>query len=339
MGAWRQLGDAGNRGINAVEVGVLCSGGGYMRAVAVIGDLKLAGERGTGAAVLRFLLSQSFAAELDVGAAKSGIVGAFRDGEGGGGDGVGPPGGDVVIETHRRPLSGGVVVHAFGADREGGDAGVDLERRPGEEAGFDLVGEDVGIAGGGKDFLRHFSGDLVLSVAVGDAADEDGGEYKWPIESDGADDVVEDAVVAPDGHGFFQGFGETEVGDAGEVLVGWGDAVAAAGGQEFLGADQGELVAEIVGHDVLAAFAAVEREQGDAGAAAAGFVGEHAAVFVVRVGDDHHEAGAGAELAQGLLEGGGAAVDAEGLVVWRGGDGGGDGGLGGEGRGEECGGE
>jgi hypothetical protein len=34
--------------------------------------------------------------------------------------------------------------------------------------------------------------------------------------------------VSPDGEGFFEGFGEAEVGDTGEVLI---DSIAAAGGQ------------------------------------------------------------------------------------------------------------
>ena len=72
------------------------------------------------------------------------------------------------------------------------------------------------------------------------------------------------------------------------------------------------------GHQVLAAFAAVEREHGDACALAAGEVGEHAAVFVVGVGDDEHEGGAGAELAEELLEGGRAVIDGQsvGEVLW-----------------------
>ena len=45
------------------------------------------------------------------------------------------------------------------------------------------------------------------------------------------------------------------------------------------------------------------------------------------MGDDHHEAGTGVELAQGLLQGRDAAVDLQRLVVGGGGYGGGGGGL------------
>ncbi len=67
----------------------------------------------------------------------------------------------------------------------------------------------------------------MLAVAVGDASDKDGGEYQGTIEAHGADYIIEDAVVSPDGEGFVEGLGKAEVGDAGEVLV---NAVAAVGG-------------------------------------------------------------------------------------------------------------
>ena len=94
-------------------------------------------------------------------------------------------------------MPGGVVVDAFLGDAGEGDAGVDLERRPGHEAGGDLVGEHLGIGCGVEDFLRHDSGGLVVAVAVGDVASEDGGDDERAGEADLADDVVEDAVVAP----------------------------------------------------------------------------------------------------------------------------------------------
>ena len=132
------------------------------------------------------------------------------------------------------------------------------------------------------------------------------GDHERAIEADGADGVVEDAVVAPLGEGLFLGFGEAEVDLGAEELV---DAHVAVGGEQLLGADEAEGVVEVGGHQVLAAFAAVEGEGGDAGALAAGEVGEHAVVLVVGVGDDEHEGGAGAELAQELLERGGTVVE------------------------------
>jgi hypothetical protein len=187
-----------------------------------------------------------------------------------------------------------------------------------------LIGEDVGVACRFEDFLGHFSGDLVLAVAIGDASDKDGGEDQGTIEADGADDIIEDAIVSPDGEGLIQGFGKAEVGDAGEILI---DAVAAAGGQELLGTHQGELIPKVVGHDVLSTLAPIQGEQGHTRALAARFVGEHAAILVIGMSDDQHETGAGAELAQRLLQRRGAAIYAQRLVVRSGGNGGGGRGL------------
>jgi len=148
----------------------------------------------------------------------------------------------------------------------------------------------------------------MLAVAVGGFAHEDGRDDERAIEADGADGVVEDAVVGPLGEGFFFRFREAEIDFGTEELV---DAHGAVGGEEFLGADEAEGILEVGGHEVLAAFAAVEGEGGDARALAAGEVREHAVILVVGVGDDEHEGGAGAKLAEELLEGRGAVIDGE----------------------------
>jgi len=148
----------------------------------------------------------------------------------------------------------------------------------------------------------------VLAVAVGDAADPGARQNQGPVEADGADYVVEDALVGPLGEGLFLGFGEAEVDFGAEELV---DAGVTIGGEQLLGAEEAEGVFEVAGDSVLAAFAAGEREVGDAGAEAAGVEGHHAAVFVVGVGDDVEDGGAGVELAEELLEAEGTLVDGE----------------------------
>ena len=206
-------------------------------------------------------------------------------------------------------MTGGVVVDSLLGDARERDAGVDLEGTPGEEAGFDLVGEDVGIARSFVNLLRHCSGDLMMPVAVGDVADKGGGDDERACHADDADDVVEHAIVAPGLEGFVDGLGEAKVGDAGPVLV---DSIVVAGGEELLGARGSELVPVVGGHDVLAAFAAVEGEERGVDTLAAALVGEHAAVFVVGVSNNHGEAGPGVELLQGLGESRRAAVDGKG---------------------------
>ena len=49
----------------------------------------------------------------------------------------------------------------------------------------------------------------MVAVAVGDVAGEDGGDHKRAGEADGADAIVEDAVVAPVFESFVDGFGES----------------------------------------------------------------------------------------------------------------------------------
>jgi hypothetical protein len=135
-------------------------------------------------------LRVGFAAEERVGV-------AFGDGDVGFGYGVGNFSGYIIGEAGGDVLAGGVVVHALGVDAAEGGAGVDLERLPGLEAGGDLVGEDAGIAGGVEGLLCDLAGDLVLAVAVGGFADEDAGDDQRAVEADGADGVVEDALVGP----------------------------------------------------------------------------------------------------------------------------------------------
>ena len=154
---------------------------------------------------------------------------------------------------------------------------------------------------------------------------KDSGEDQRAIKADGAHDVVENAFVSPDGEGLFKGLGEAEVGDAGEVLI---DSVAAVGSQQLLGAHQRELILHVIGHDVLTALAPVQGEQSYARTLTTGFIGEHAAILIVGVGDDQHETGAGAKLAQRLLERGRAAVDPQRPVVGGSGNGRGGGDLG-----------
>ncbi len=136
-------------------------------------------------------------------------------------------------------------------------------------------------------------------MAVGDGAGEDGRDDERAVDADGADGVVEDALVVPLFEGFGLGLGEAEVDLGAEHLV---DAHVAVGGEELLGAEEAEGVFEVGGHGILPAFAASEGEDGDAGAEAAGVVREHAAVFVVRVGDDEHKRGACVQPAQHLRE-------------------------------------
>ncbi len=103
------------------------------------------------------------------------------------------------MEARGGPFAGGVVEHAALGDPGEGSAGVDGQRLPGLQSVLELIGEDFGIGGGFEDFLRDLAGDLVLAVAVGDAADEGGDDDLGALAADGEHGVIEDAVDGPIG--------------------------------------------------------------------------------------------------------------------------------------------
>src|SRR6202044_3001642 len=125
--------------------------------------------------------------------------------------------GDVVLELRRSPPAGGVVEHFSACDWGEGNHGIDGEGLPYGEAeaafagGFELLGKDAGVGGCFEDFLGNFAGDLVVAVAVGDAAYEGGDDDLGALAADGEDSVIENAVMAPLGEGFFLRLREAEV--------------------------------------------------------------------------------------------------------------------------------
>ena len=152
----------------------------------------------------------------------------------------------------------------------------------------------------------------MVPVAVGDVAGKGRGQDERVILPHRAHDIAEDAIVSPLLMGFVNGFGEAVIGDGGEELLGAGILI---GQQQLVGADQPQRIVAFAGHGILAAFAAGEGHDGRARTDAARFVSEHAAVLVVGMGDDEHEAAPGVELAQCLRQAVGAAIFRESLSV------------------------
>src|SRR5208337_460067 len=96
----------------------------------------------------------------------------------------------------------------------------------------------VGVWVGGQDdgFGGPDAGNLMMAVASVNAApsvDDDVGAEG----ADYADHVFED-LIAPDFFGFFGSFGIAKIAGAGEVEL---HAIAARGGEQFLGADETKL--------------------------------------------------------------------------------------------------
>jgi hypothetical protein len=118
-------------------------------------------------------------------------------------------------------------------------------------------------------------------------------------------------MTSPFLESLFGSLGETEIGDAGEVLLG---AVVAVGLEQLERAQDAELVGEMRAGLVLSAIAAREREELDGDSVAARFEREQAAVFVVGVRVNVHETRGGAQLGEHLLDAGAARVHGERLV-------------------------
>src|SRR5207237_4626670 len=113
-------------------------------------------------------------------------------------------------------------------------------------------GEAIGIGGGAEGFASKNAGGLMIAVSIArravEAADDDIG-LKF---ADDANDVGQgDIVAVPLLKSFVGGFGEAEVGDAGEALL---HAVIFVGFQQLQGTQNSEFVGEIAAHFVLPAF-------------------------------------------------------------------------------------
>src|SRR5579859_1672088 len=162
------------------------------------------------------------------------------------------------------------------------------------------------------------AGELVVAVAGVDAApavdDDVGAEF-----ADDADHVFHDGV-APDFFGFFGSFGEAEILGAGEIEF---DAVAAGGGEKFLGADEAELRGLFGAERVLPSFAAGDREKGDVGVEPTGKIGEDGPAFVIGMRGDVEDARGdtgGVDGFDGFGEAGAGAGSGRELAVCRGGE-------------------
>ena len=114
-----------------------------------------------------------------------------------------------------------------------------------------------------------------------------------------------DVMAVPHLKGFIRRFGESEIGNPGETLV---NSVIAVGRQQLQGANDAEFIQKIAANFVLAAFATIQGELQGGDAVSARFKREHAAVFVVRMGDGMHEARRGMQAAQHLFQPGVAGI-------------------------------
>jgi len=67
---------------------------------------------------------------------------------------------------------------------------------PGLQSVFQLLGKNLGIAGRFENLLRNLAGDLMLAVAVGDAANKSRNDHLWPFTPDSQHSIVEYAFMS-----------------------------------------------------------------------------------------------------------------------------------------------
>ena len=146
-------------------------------------------------------------------------------------------------------------------------------------------------------------------MAVSDPTHEGRNNNLRALAAHGENSVVEHAVVAPAGEGFFLSLREAEVDFGAPELLG---PIIFTCFQEFVGPDEAQRIVGLRRHGILATLAAGQRQQRAACAQAAREIGQQGAVFVVGVSHDHHHAGGGGKSAKGLFKSSCAAVFGDG---------------------------
>ena len=139
----------------------------------------------------------------------------------------------------------------------------------------------------------------MLSVAVARSAAEAEQDHVRPVAADHPDHVRENAVVSPLLQRLVGRARESEIDGAREELLG---AVDLPRRQQFLRANHAELRALFGADQVLAAFAARQREIRGAHVAAAREVGQHGGALVVGVGRDVQDRTQFVQFVQRLLD-------------------------------------
>ena len=209
---------------------------------------------------------------------------------------------DLVIRLpHRRVEPPPIEGERRGGGIEAG-AAVELERGPrGEPLLLRQLGKAGGVSGDAERLLRRPAGGLVLPVAIPRGAAEDRHHHLGPEAADDPHDVLEHRVPGPVRPGVVQILGEAEVVGTGEELAG---AVEPPGGKQFLGAEQPQLLSQLLADQVLAALAAIEGEICRLRPHAARQQGEELGVLVVGMGRDEQHPLVVTQAAELLVEGG-----------------------------------
>ena len=160
------------------------------------------------------------------------------------------------------------------------DAAIELLRLPRPQSFTQLFGELVGI---GRRFVgerRQISGFLMVAMSIRRRAAESRIDDERPEHADDAHVVGKRVALAPLHRGFGARLGEAVVEGVAEVLL---RAIEAPRLQQLLGANDAERVEQFRADDVLAAFAAVQRNVGHTCMIAARCSRDERRVLVIRM--------------------------------------------------------
>src|SRR5215469_16388209 len=141
----------------------------------------------------------------------------------------------------------------------------------------------------------------MLAVTIGGAAHKHRANYERAYSADDSYHLLQNAIVSPLTESLFESLREAIVCHCGEVLR--VEAVVAACLKQFFTPHQTERIPVIRAHHVSAAFASIERQQVDTSTETPTLIGKSAAIFVIRVGDDHQHTSARMKFKQRLPSG------------------------------------
>ncbi len=153
-------------------------------------------------------------------------------------------------------------------------------------------------------------------MPIGDAADKGRRNHQGTIHSHRAHRVIEHALMSPLLKGLFNRLRKAVVGNPSPILF---DAVILIRLQELVGANQPQSIVGVARHHVLPALAAGQRHHRSPHPIASRLIGQHAAVFIIGMGDNRHHARPGMQPLQFLPKAVRSTVFCERLSIDRGG--------------------
>src|SRR5262249_9463994 len=137
----------------------------------------------------------------------------------------------------------------------------------------------------------------------------------WAKLANDANDVLQWHIVsAPFLKCLLSNFGVSEIGHPRKSLL---NSVVAVGSQKFERAKNPKNIEQAAAFFILPAFAAREGQQQSLHALAARLTSQQAAIFIIRMGDHHHQSARGLQFSNLELEAGLAGVLRQGIVEAR----------------------